>query len=456
MTDELWLISLLVTWALTISYIVYQQLRHRVIDSGLIFAYLFQLSLIHLVGATVHVFPWYIYPATGSAIVAAGFEQATYGILALLFGLRFLTPVVFRLVNYSPPQPKISILDPRLPSIYLIIGFLSYFVLFPFSQNIPTLSAVTAAMNQLMLVGMCLGLWQSWHTRRLAVFAGWLALSAILPLLTIVSQGFLSYGVAAFATILAFMSAFVHPRWRLVLAGVLMTYIGLSFYVSYFRDRASLRAIIWGGLPLADRISGVVNTLQSIEPFNPLDQNHLIRIDNRLNQNYLVGAAVVNLQAGGIEYANGATLWEAVLALIPRALWPDKPIVAGSGDIVTQYTGIPFARNTSVGVGQVMEFYINFGTTGVVIGFLAVGCVVGVLDYVAGQKLRQGDWEGMVLWYLPGLALLQTGGSLVEVTSTAAASIVAVVIVNKLVLPLLRERQITHYVTDPHSDQEFL
>ncbi len=47
---------------------------------------------------------------------------------------------------------------------------------------------------------------------------------------------------------------------------------------------------------------------------------------------------------------------------IPRALWPNKPVVGGSGDLVSTYTGIRFADGTSVGIGQVLESFVNFGT----------------------------------------------------------------------------------------------
>src|ERR1700734_2977948 len=96
------------------------------------------------------------------------------------------------------------------------------------------------------------------------------------------------------------------------------------------------------------------------------------RVDARLNQNWLVGAAVNRLSETD-AFAHGDTLWDAPLALIPRALWPDGPTNAGSGDLVNRYTDIKFGAGTSVGIGQVLEFYANFGTTGVMIGFALMG-----------------------------------------------------------------------------------
>ena len=131
------------------------------------------------------------------------------------------------------------------------------------------------------------------------------------------------------------------------------------------------------------------------------------------------------------DFARGETFWQALIALIPRALWPDKPGVAGSGNLVSEYTGIQFAAGTSVGIGQVMEFYINFGTFGVVFGFIIFGLVVTICDTCAGERLASGDLYGFVLWYMPGLSMLQVGGSLAEITSSVAASVFVALMVNK-------------------------
>ncbi|MCP6769100.1 hypothetical protein NL529_30065, partial [Klebsiella pneumoniae] len=87
------------------------------------------------------------------------------------------------------------------------------------------------------------------------------------------------------------------------------------------------------------------------ELFDPRNIRQLERIDERLNQNYLVGAAVRHLQDGRVDFAAGSTVSDAALNIIPRALWPDKPIGAGSGDLVAIYTGLEFSKETSVGIG---------------------------------------------------------------------------------------------------------
>jgi hypothetical protein len=151
---------------------------------------------------------------------------------------------------------------------------------------------------------------------------------------------------------------------------------------------------------------------------------HLERVDSRLNQNFLVGAAVSRLDRGLVPFADGATLEDAALSVVPRVLWPNKPVVGGSGDLVSTYTGIRFAEGTSVGVGQVLECYINFGRTGIVIGFFVIGMVLVLADRSALRALERGSVFGFATRYLPALGVLQIGGSFAEVVSTAGAGLV--------------------------------
>jgi len=207
--------------------------------------------------------------------------------------------------------------------------------------------------------------------------------------------------------------------------------VALSFYVCYMRDRSEIREVVWGGRSLVDRVEQVFDTVARFEWFDPTYPTHLVHVDTRLNQNFLVGSAVSRLAVMG-DYAYGGTLMDSVLALVPRVIWPDKPVSGGSGDLVTRYTGLRFAEGTSVGVGHVLEAYINFGTLGVVAVFAILGTVVTVIDTVSRERLEANDWRGFALRYGPGLALLQVGGSLAEAMGSLAATLVAVVVVNHL------------------------
>jgi hypothetical protein len=131
---------------------------------------------------------------------------------------------------------------------------------------------------------------------------------------------------------------------------------------------------------------------------------------------------------------------DAMLALIPRVFWPDKTIQAGSGTLVSRFTGFQYDNSTtSVGIGQLMEFYVNFGTTGVIVGFMIFGLIITTLDILATERLASGDLHGFVLFYLPGLSFLQVGGQLTEITTSAAASLFVALLVNRLLDKLQKQ-----------------
>jgi hypothetical protein len=89
--------------------------------------------------------------------------------------------------------------------------------------------------------------------------------------------------------------------------------------------------------------------------------------------------------------------------------------VGGGGSVVQDYTGIVFAEGTSVGAGQVLEFYANFGTLGVIGGFLLLGWLLGRMDVLAIRYLRQRQQARFLFCFIIGLALLNPGGNLLEV-----------------------------------------
>jgi hypothetical protein len=107
----------------------------------------------------------------------------------------------------------------------------------------------------------------------------------------------------------------------------------------------------------------------------------------------------------------------------------------GGSNMVSEYTGIAFAEGTSVGVGHVLEFYINFGTIGVFFGFLIFGVIITLFDFYAARCLLQGNWKDFSLFYLPGLAFLQVGGYFVELSMSAGAAFTVAFLINKFIFP---------------------
>jgi hypothetical protein len=85
-------------------------------------------------------------------------------------------------------------------------------------------------------------------------------------------------------------------------------------------------------------------------------------------------------------------------------------------------TGLQLSESTSFGVGNVMEFQVNFGIVGVVVGFLLLGFLLGWLDRAAALAERSGNLGRTFVYFLPAVALIQPNGSIVELVSGGVAA----------------------------------
>ena len=409
----------LLVWLLAATFILARHWRTGR-GAGLVFTYVLSFGAIHWMAAALYVLPWYGSAAIDYTVI--GLRVSAIAMSAFAVGGE-LGSVLFE--RFGPRVPQASgrrLMSPRIVNVYLVGGLVFYGSVYPLLAGLPTVSALAATSFSLIVLGLALKSWNAWQTERRLLVWLWLLVSSGFPLMTLIGQGFLSFGFAAMVIVATFVAGFYRPRWQVVLAGLLVGYMGLSVYVTYMRDRRDIRAVVWGGDAVSSRVDILMDTFQAMEWFDPTRLEHLTRVDERLNQNALVGAAVDGIQSEAVPLAMGGTIIDAAIALVPRALWPSKPVTAGSGNIVSDYTGLTFAEGTSVGVGHVMEWYINFALPGVLLGFVLLGGVTVFVDRAAAAWLHYGDVGRFSLWYLPGMSLLNVGGSFVEMTATAAAA----------------------------------
>jgi hypothetical protein len=385
-------------------------------------AYFLGLSLIHVPGVLPFLTP-------GSGLddfdeTRLGFELTLLGMAAFVAGAVLAGSTARRsaAARGVSPQWRAHVFD-RLGRRTLGLGVLAYFVLVPLSGRVPSLTAVVSALATLLIVGLWLVLYGASviadRRRSLAT----LALLPLLPLATLVTGGFLGYGVYWVLTVIAFLFVIARRRIWFYAATPVAIFLGLSFFVTYMGQRVGIRDVVWqeqsGLLDRLDRASSLITRFELLDLASP---TQAAALDGRLNQNALVGAAVMYHQDGGAPFAYGATIppW----ALIPRAVWPNKPDTGGGGAVVSEYSGIQFAQGTSVGAGQVLEFYINFAVPGVSIGFLGLGYLLMRLDQGIMRALAADDMRGLLLRAMPGLMLLQPGGNLLEILVGCVAAYV--------------------------------
>jgi hypothetical protein len=391
-------------------------LRVKQVSLGLPIAYLGSLLLIHVPGAVTHLID-------NEGLLIAGREFTRIGIgLTAVGSVCFLIGVW--LAHYRTVDPVPQPAHRTLFSRFCLIGGAAATIL-SFMFWVPSIGAVVERGGLIWMLAIMLGLRSATRRGDRAATWKWMAVLLVYPLLTVLLRGFMSYGVAALITVLSALVVTARSRLRVVAGCIVATIVGISIFLSYFEHRGEIRGAVWGGAPVDRRIDVSLDAVQGITLFNPRDPAHLYALDARLNQNYFVGLGAARIASGESHYLRGRTIWEGFLSVIPRALWPDKPIIAGSGRIVADMTGLQLDRNTSFGVGNVMEFHINFGIAGVVVGFLMLGWVLGKLDRLAATSDAKGELGRTLLFFLPAVALIQPNGSMVEMIGGATAAWIA-------------------------------
>jgi len=109
-------------------------------------------------------------------------------------------------------------------------------------------------------------------------------------------------------------------------------------------------------------------------------------------------------------FRHGQTLLVTLLAFIPRAVWPDKPI--GIGKELTRYLIGPHYeefQGFSVAPTVVADFYLNFGWFGVVAGGLLLGALCGVITSYAVHGMRSGRQLRAARVLIPAVFVMMLG-----------------------------------------------
>lgn len=423
-------------WGLVTVWLIWESRRFAGASVGLGLAYILHFAQIHLPGALV--FSDGRYQLLQEPAVWLGFKLSTLGAVCFAIGFAVSRPLVVESATRLRP------VGTEWAAIYRLtaIGVLFWVIIAPMLTGVPTINAISANIGQLTIVGLIFGNWMSGHGdvprgRRMM----WLLAPLGAPFLTLLLLSFVGYGVAAAITVYTFVWVYFNRSKKILLVLPILVFLGLSFYVSYMEGRRDYREITTAGATVGERLDGMARMIDELQFFDLDDPRHRYLVDARLNQNWLVGLAARQLDRGLVSPANGETLLDAFLALIPRAIWPNKPVVGGGGDLVSFYSGIEFARGTSVGAGQVLEFYVNFETVGVVLGFFLLGVVIRVFDSRASAALREADLRRATFWLLPSLGLMQAGGNLVEVVTSTVVGFFAAWIALRLV-PELQRRMV--------------
>lgn len=390
--------------------------RSRGVSFGLPIAYLIGLLIIHLPGAVAHLLSRGFY--SNSEFTETGIAYTAVGCVCFVVGVW-----IARRNLYAPPVNRA--VDRHEFSVFCLGGgWIATYGMGPLAA-IPSIGAAVTKSGAIWMLGVMLGLRDSIAAQNWPRALLWLGALGAYPVLALLLGGFLSHSSTAVTIVLCVLAVSARRGWKVALGIVVTVFFAFNMSIGYLKNRDDIRDSVWGQAPLVDRIAASLSIFTDFQFFDPSNEEHLTIVENRLNQNYFVGLASSRIDDRQVDFLYGKSVSEGLIALVPRALWPEKPVLAGSPKVVAEMTGLVLSENTSFGVGNVMEFYINFGVAGLVVGFLALGWAIGILDRKAATAEALGDFERIPIYFLTAVALIQPNGSMVELASGGAAAVAA-------------------------------
>jgi hypothetical protein len=403
-------------------FILWWTMRSRNPGVGLLLGYWLHFLVNYGIAGVMHTLPWV--NSHFAEETAVGFPEAVLSLFAFCVGAGLTQVVLSR--SYSSTGSTASDVAIRwaTPKQIFVLGVVVGYMLAPLINKIPSGSAVSSTLASLTFAAWGVWVFQAARKQSLASVASLLVGTVIFPLSSIIQSGFLGFGASSVIVIVSLTAVYLRPRMLTMALGVGVLYLGMSVYLTYMRDRVDIRDSVWGGDSFEARTSVLLDTFGRLEWLNPDSEEHIQRIDARMNQNSLFGLAIGRLERGEVDYWRGESLLGAMVAAIPRILWPDKPTFAGSGNMVSELTGLVFQTETSIGIGPIMEFYANFGRVGMLLASLFMGAFLGLCDLRAGAALRAGHTTRFATWLMLGLPLHQMLGSLISISSSLATAVV--------------------------------
>ena len=153
------------------------------------------------------------------------------------------------------------------------------------------------------------------------------------------------------------------------------------------------------------------------------------------------GATLRNIPTN-VPHEDGAmTIAGLTHILVPRLVWPEKPVLPSDTVVTARYTGLPLTvrADTTISIGYPGEFYIDFGTTGLLV-------CMGILGFLYGKATRviQRSFESPLIAYGATISLLMPGfmfeTALPKAIGGVMTSFIVLIIMGKTVVPFMEKR----------------
>lgn len=264
---------------------------------------------------------------------------------------------------------------------------------------------------------------------------GYLLLLAATGLEMVAGVGFFSgFKTPIFYLVLALFTVYARPTLKGLAVGAAMTaglvYLGCIWmsikepYRDYLNQGTGQQVVLvspqqrvtklgellsgWSMADLGEGAESLVNRIAYVDYFS----------------------ATMGFVPAAVPYQDGLIWRRAIENMIPRLLWPGKPVLDDS-EITRRYSGLMVAgasEGTSIGIGYMAESYVDFSPWGMFVPILVLGVLWGgIYAYFLSRP-----HPAAVNYAFAAVALLETLGY-----ESSATKIVAGLVIRLLFLGLL-------------------
>ena len=162
--------------------------------------------------------------------------------------------------------------------------------------------------------------------------------------------------------------------------------------------------------------SGNWALLGVVDNGDPVSKNTLVSFElvySQANQPLPMPVFAASSGGGVVPFRDGETIYAALFAVIPRALWPDKPVVAGIMPIsnlgqVTRMAHMSGAEVPPFVVALIGSLLTAIPLSPAGLGFAQAG-VIGVLTVAYGIPLPEATAITILDWVISVLSIIVFG-----------------------------------------------
>lgn len=337
--------------------------------------------------------------------VTAALLMANIGILALLIGYYSFQKLPFR---KAVPVAQLHLNQTKAVLCCLLLGavlplLFNFRAIIPQEYQLPLSAILTVLQNQVYVAIGVLG-WLVYGRKASKWYAVWLYALIAITALQGISTGILEQALIPIGVLFIIRWLYTRRISLTLAAGVIGLILFFSPVKGEYRQQlrqddssgnaemsAVARASLWirqAGDYWTDTLSGKRDLAEATAgAASRADFVHQV-------------AYIHSMTPAEVPYQYGRTYSYFAVALIPRALWANKPEAGSANNFFAVNYGLlteEGAKTTTFGMSLLGESFINFGWAGVVFVMLIQGLAIAVLEWIFGSRMSGAGGQAVFI-----------------------------------------------------------